>query len=638
MFLLKYPKAPILKVQTRIVQRFLILILVFSLFGFPSQSVHAQGSWGDDFDSYLVNTQLHGVAGWKGWDNNPSFGALVANAQSRSSPHSVNITGNSDLVQEYSGHTSGQWVYTAWQYIPAAYTGEGYFILLNTYNDSGAKYWSVQVHFRSSNNRVISDFDASWVPMVRGRWVELRVEINLDTDRQTFYYDDQILYQNKSWRSGVSGTGQAAIEAVDLFAFNSTPIYYDDLSLKSASSTIVSSAANPSEFGQDALLTATISSLTTIVVPPSGTVDFYEGLTLLGSSPVDASGQANIALSGLGLGPHNITANYSGDVNYAASSGLIVQNVADTTPPRLSFVNSNQDTGDGVLSPGEITNVDITQIIATFSESVLDPIGNTDPDDVTNPDNYSLILDPALSAMPISIDSVVYQAASRTATVSVNGGLPLGPGAYEFTIQGTPSIQDLQGNPLDGNGDGTGGDDYTLGFSILPDRLPETGYPPGKQSPLPDQTESRSYPATGLRLMIPKLGKDLGIVGVPLVDTEWKVDWLGSSIGYLEGSAFPTWKGNTILTGHVYLQNGLPGPFVNIDKLKYGDQIQIEAWGLIHTYMVVETTFLEPNSPEALKHSDQDLVTLITCRKFDQESGLYLYRTVVRAVLISVSE
>ena len=215
----------------KLLRGLLILVLALSLLGITFLPALAQGSWGDDFDSYPLNSQLHGVAGWKGWDNNPAFGALVSNTQSRSSPHAVDITGNADLVQEYSGHTSGQWVYTAWQYIPNSYTGEGYFILLNTYNDGGAKSWSVQVHFRSSNNRVISDFDGNFLPMVRGRWVELRVEINLDTDRQTFYYDDQILYQNKIWSTGVSGSGQTAIEAVDLYANNSSPIYYDDLTL-----------------------------------------------------------------------------------------------------------------------------------------------------------------------------------------------------------------------------------------------------------------------------------------------------------------------------------------------------------------------------------------------------------------------
>ncbi|MCK5794647.1 MAG: Ig-like domain repeat protein [Anaerolineales bacterium] len=622
----------------KIIRGLLICTLGVALLGIPHSSVLAQGAWAENFDSYLLNSQLHGIGGWKGWDNNPVYGAFVSNTQQRSSPHSVEITGNADLVHEYSGHTSGEWVYTAWQYIPAAYSGEGYFILLNTYNDSGSKNWSVQVHFRSSTNRVISDYDNSQLPMVRGRWVELRVEIDLDSDLQTFYYDGQILYQNKSWRSGVSGTGQAAIEAVDLYANNSTPIYFDDLSLKSASSTVLSSSANPSELGSDVLLTATVSSLSALIVTPGGTVDFYEGAVLIGSSPVNPSGQASITFSGLSLGPHTITANYNGDVNYATSSGSFTQTVVDTVPPTVSTVNSNADTGDGILTQGENTNVNISQLLITFSESVLDPAGDSDPDDVTNPSNYGLILDPAGSATTITIDTIAYNPGNRTAVVNLNSGAPLGPGSYRFTIRGTTTIRDEQANPLDGNGDGTGADDYILNFNILPDRLPDTGFPPSRQSPLPIQKESESFSSLGFRIVIPKLNKDLEIVGVPLQSDEWKVDWLGNSVGYLEGTAFPTWQGNTLLTGHVYLQSGLPGPFININQLSYGDLIQIEAWDLKYIYSVIEKRILDPISLEAYQHSERDIVTLITCRDFDPTSGLYTHRTMIRAVLIYISE
>ena len=114
----------------------LLLILIL---GLSHTSVLGQAPWNENFDFYPLNSQLHGLGGWKGWDNNPVFGALVSNSQQRSAPHSVSITGNSDLVHEYSGHTSGEWVYTAWQYIPGAYSGEGYFLLQNTYNDGGGK-------------------------------------------------------------------------------------------------------------------------------------------------------------------------------------------------------------------------------------------------------------------------------------------------------------------------------------------------------------------------------------------------------------------------------------------------------------------------------------------------------------------
>jgi hypothetical protein len=75
--------------------------------------------WEDDFDSYADGSSMHGQGGWKGWDNDPAWTAYVTSAQARSSPHSVSIAGDSDLVHEYSGYTSGDYIYTAYVYIPS---------------------------------------------------------------------------------------------------------------------------------------------------------------------------------------------------------------------------------------------------------------------------------------------------------------------------------------------------------------------------------------------------------------------------------------------------------------------------------------------------------------------------------------
>jgi hypothetical protein len=189
-----------------------------------------QGGWSDNFDSYATGSQMHGQGGWKGWDNSPAAGALTSNAQALSAPNSVDILGGSDLVHEYSGYTSGQWIYTAWQYVPSNFAGTSYFIMLNTYSDGGSNNWSVQVQFDSTSGQLLSDNDGATLPLITGQWVEIRIEIDLDTDVQTFYYDDQMLYQ-KSWADGVSGGGVANIAAVDLFANNASSVFYDNISL-----------------------------------------------------------------------------------------------------------------------------------------------------------------------------------------------------------------------------------------------------------------------------------------------------------------------------------------------------------------------------------------------------------------------
>lgn len=195
--------------------------------------------WSDNFDSYAAGSQLIGQGGWEGWGNNPAAGALVSNAQSHSSPNSAAIVGDTDLVHQYSGYTSGVWNYTAWQYIPTDFSGESYFILMNQYTPAGGGTgnWSTQVHFQSATNLVIGDpgpgNPGGTLPLVKGQWVPIRVLIDLNADTQTFYYNNQVLYTG-SWTEGQSGGGSLNIAAVDLYANSASVVYYDDLALTQA--------------------------------------------------------------------------------------------------------------------------------------------------------------------------------------------------------------------------------------------------------------------------------------------------------------------------------------------------------------------------------------------------------------------
>lgn len=189
--------------------------------------------WSDDFSSYTLGQFLDGDptdGGWKGWDSDPAFGAYVVDTQEYSVPHSVEIAGDSDLVREFYGYTTGQWTFTAWQYIPSDFAGESAFILLNTYSDGGTNSWSTQLRFNADTLVVHSDFDDNELPLILGQWIEIRVEIDLDADIQDIFYDGDLLV-SKSWKDGVTGGGVANIGAVDLFANFASPVYYDDISL-----------------------------------------------------------------------------------------------------------------------------------------------------------------------------------------------------------------------------------------------------------------------------------------------------------------------------------------------------------------------------------------------------------------------
>ncbi len=193
-------------------------------------STAVSADWGDDFDSYATGSGMHGQGGWKGWDSDPTWDAFVSDAYSLSAPNSVDIMGDADLVHEFAGYTSGQWTFTTSQYIPGSFQGLSYFLLLNTYVDGGPNNWSTQISFDSATGLVESGFEGATLPMIYDDWVELRVDIDLDTDVQDIYYGGALL-SSKSWVEGVSGGGAFNIGAVDLFANGASSIYYDDMSL-----------------------------------------------------------------------------------------------------------------------------------------------------------------------------------------------------------------------------------------------------------------------------------------------------------------------------------------------------------------------------------------------------------------------
>jgi len=193
--------------------------------------------WEEDFDSYDLGSAIHGQGGWKGWDNNPDATGYVTDVQSQSNPHSVEIQWLSgsvaaDLIHEFSGISSGQWTFTAYQYIPSDFSGETDFLLLNTYNDGGPYHWSNALAFSSDTGQV-SSWQGDTLNIVFDEWVEIRIEIDFSTDWQQIYYDDDLLVE-KSWTEGVEPGGVLNLACVDLYAgdVTSTSVYYDDFSLE----------------------------------------------------------------------------------------------------------------------------------------------------------------------------------------------------------------------------------------------------------------------------------------------------------------------------------------------------------------------------------------------------------------------
>jgi LPXTG-site transpeptidase (sortase) family protein len=368
----------------------------------------------------------------------------------------------------------------------------------------------------------------------------------------------------------------------------------------------------------------------------------------------------------------------SGNPNTASTSTDNSVTYFDAGGPSVTVVNTIPDTGNGSLSNSETVTVRVTQFIVTFSQDVYNPVGDSDPDDVTNPNNYLLVRDlgdtsgfqtqscAGGAATPadtqIAIGTISYNSATFTATFTVNNNLALTNGQYRLFVCGTTSIVDplntnlaLVGNggpnsdfilnfrvniPTGGGGGGGGGGGAGGGgaTAITGGLIPVTGFAPDKITSLPEQPESLAYSDTGgMWLEIPSLGVNVPIVGVKQTRNGWDLTWLGGNAGYLEGSAYPTWEGNTVLTAHVLDNRNAPGPFAYINELKQGDLVFIHFNGWTYVYQVEQSSHISPSGIETVfKHEEYSWLTLVTCEDYSMKAQKYLARRMVRAVLISV--
>ena len=181
----------------------------------------------DNFDGYLLGSDLHGQGNWTGWDSNPTAGGIVSDAYAYSGTQSVNISGGSDRVDTFSGIFGGSWSFSIMQYIPTISTGTSFVILMNQYNDGalGAKSWSSQVEYDMALGEVRSG--GNTLTMVKGAWVESRFWINLATNTVHEYYNGELI-RTGPWQDG---NGLDELQAVDLYANNADPVYYDNLSV-----------------------------------------------------------------------------------------------------------------------------------------------------------------------------------------------------------------------------------------------------------------------------------------------------------------------------------------------------------------------------------------------------------------------
>lgn len=136
---------------------------------------------------------------------------------------------------------------------------------------------------------------------------------------------------------------------------------------------VLSEGNNPAGVGTPLTFTATVTG-----GPLSGDVTFYDGLTTLGTVPLDGSSQASITVSTLSKGTHSITAQYPGDEDHASStSDPIILSVIDERPPTtialtLTSGTNPSEYGDSVTFIATVAgDADPTGEVAFYDRDIL---------------------------------------------------------------------------------------------------------------------------------------------------------------------------------------------------------------------------------------------------------------------------
>ena len=114
-----------------------------------------------------------------------------------------------------------------------------------------------------------------------------------------------------------------SVTAKDALNFTQAQAYGVSIGIGS-SKTSLSSNPNPSVGGQTVTLTATVADAASGGGTPTGTVDFLDGTTSLGTGGL-SSGVATLAIASLSQGTHQLTAHYEGDANFGASTSSALQ-------------------------------------------------------------------------------------------------------------------------------------------------------------------------------------------------------------------------------------------------------------------------------------------------------------------------
>jgi predicted thioesterase len=191
---------------------------------------------------------------------------------------------------------------------------------------------------------------------------------------------------------------------------------------------VLGATPNPTTFGTPVTLTESIPGINGVT--PTGTVQFFDNGTLIGTGTVNAQGVATLVTSTLPIGTDPITAKYSGDTNYAAGTTGPLNVVINKASPTDTLTSAPSPTTFGTpvtetFTVPLINGVVPTGVVSFYNGTTLIGTGNV---------NASGVATLITSILPVGTDMITakylgdntYAPSSPTATEVV--GLATGVG------------------------------------------------------------------------------------------------------------------------------------------------------------------------------------------------------------------
>lgn len=138
---------------------------------------------------------------------------------------------------------------------------------------------------------------------------------------------------------------------------------------------VLVSSSNPALAGTAVTFVATLNSNGSL---PSGQIVLSDGAITLGTAVINASGKAEIGLSSLGAGSHNLIATFAGDLNHTACASTMLPQIVNLATSVVALTSSANPalmstpvvftatvSGTGLRPTGSVTFIDGATVLAT---------------------------------------------------------------------------------------------------------------------------------------------------------------------------------------------------------------------------------------------------------------------------------